>query len=99
MEVNESIQCQPVFSIGVREAAKYLGVSKKTIYQWISNGVLPDYCWFRLGKRVLILKDEFTQFVKGRVGEGASDKAQKIASVIYNEMVGTSSRSQRKKKG
>lgn len=46
----------PVLS--VEQAAKLIGVPKKTIYEWSSAGRL-DLCARRRGKRLFIVRDRF----------------------------------------
>lgn len=49
--------------VRIGEAAKYLGVSTKTVRNWISSGRVPGY---RVGGRIIrIKKSELDRLIQG----------------------------------
>ena len=52
--------------MNVKEAAKYLRVSKETMYRMINEGRVPGY---RLGKLWLFHRDELEQWVFSKYSE------------------------------
>jgi len=56
---------------GVDELAEYLGVSRYTIYSWLTKGTLPGH---RVGKFWKFKKDDVDAWVKA--GEAAAPTAQ-----------------------
>ncbi|MCS7264889.1 MAG: helix-turn-helix domain-containing protein [Armatimonadetes bacterium] len=45
----------PDHLLRLEEAAKRLGISKKTLWRWVSEGKLPAY---RLGERLIFVREE-----------------------------------------
>jgi len=49
--------------ISVTEAAKILGISKRSLYSYIEAGVFPAV---RIGRRILIRKTDMDRIVNGQ---------------------------------
>ena len=60
MKKNQSVER---LSYSVQEAASALGVSSRTIHEFVKNGNLAH---FRMGTRVLIPADALRQFIESR---------------------------------
>jgi len=50
-------------SFSVQEAAQAIGVSSRTIHEFVKSGSIPS---FRMGQRVLIPADALRQFIAQR---------------------------------
>lgn len=55
----------PPIAVSLAQAAKMLGVSKPTVYQYAN---LPDFPAFRIGGRVLVSADGLRAWVNARAG-------------------------------
>ena len=56
-------------SYSVSEAAQAIGVSSRTVHDFIKNGTIAH---FRMGTRVLIPADELRAFISRRTQEGGA---------------------------
>ena len=63
-------------------AAEYSGVSKRTVHDWLTSG-LP---FSRVGRCVLIKRDDLDQFIEKHSVESQSQTLDKIASQAVREM-------------
>jgi len=54
-------------TLSVSDVAKDLGVSRATILRWGRAGKLRGF--FRIGKKWLIRREDYEQFIKGRISE------------------------------
>ena len=53
------------YSIRVRDAGEIFGIAPSTVYAWISEGRLArSKHYLKVGNRVLIIYEEFVQFLK-----------------------------------
>ena len=57
-------------AIRVREAAKMLGISERTLWQWAKDGLIPHR---RVGRVVLFSPAELDHFVREAAGCPRSD--------------------------
>ncbi len=65
MEIEKSFK--PLFenrdeTLNVKQAAAFLGVSDKTVYEKSKDGLIPHQ---RLGARYIFLRSELVRFLKG----------------------------------
>jgi len=49
-------------TLNVKEAASFLGVSTKTVYSYVNDGLLPHR---RVGSRILFLRSKLVGFLEG----------------------------------
>lgn len=61
--------------IGIKEAARILGVSETTIRRWVREGILPYYQFRGKGGKVLFDEKELEAFKASRRGPGLPERA------------------------
>jgi len=59
--------------LGVEELAEYLGVSRETIYAWLTKGAVPGH---RIGKLWKFKREEIDEWVRGGHAAAASAPRQ-----------------------
>ena len=72
--------------LGVREAARLLGVSEKTIYRWIKEGRLPAY---RINEQHRFNRAELLECLRAHIADRAlalkmGEQARKTAVEKYS---------------
>ena len=60
-------------TLTVKDASNCFGFAPITLYQWMNNGrLIRGRHWLKVGRKVLILKDEFFQWMKEQDGSYVS---------------------------
>lgn len=70
--IDDLFQLDPP-TLGPTEVAERLGTTKKTVYVWLRDGIIPGY---RVGTTWLILRDE----LKDTLRNGANIRGRKAAA-------------------
>jgi len=69
----------PPYSLSVKDAGRYFGISPRTIYDMISEGKLHrGYHYIKMGKKVLIIREKFIEFLHQLDGSWQSVKEGNI---------------------
>lgn len=73
----------PIQWLSTAEAAKYLGITARTLYRFIDEGLLPGY---RFGRVIRLKQTDVDQFIEAsRIAPGTLEH-------LYPEVVGDSGR-------
>jgi len=61
-------------TLTVKDASACFGFSPVTLYQWMNTGrLIRGIHWLKVGRKVLIVKDEFFQWMKEQDGSYVSN--------------------------
>jgi len=53
----------PPFAMSLNDAARWIGVSRSTIYRLVARGEIPR---IKIGRRTVVLSSHLTEFLHGR---------------------------------
>ena len=74
MTLNSPTEYENSYTLTIKQASICFGFAPATLYQWISNGrLIRGLHWLKVGRKDLIVRDEFIQWMKDQDGSNVSE--------------------------